>query len=406
MTKVIFVVCDGLGDRPIKQLKNLTPLEAAKTPNLDKLAKSGITGLLHTVYHGIRPGSDVSHLSLFGYDTKLYYKGRGMYEALGLGMKLNKGDVAFRCNLGTIKSDGIILDRRAGRIESAEPFLKELDGTQINGVRFSIKAGVMHRSALVMSGYNLSYKVSDADPHETNVKIKKAMPLDNSKEAQFTADTLNRFIDLAQQKLKANPLNKERTKKKLLEANYLLVRGAGYVEDVPSFFDKYKMSSCCIAGAGLYKGIAKALGMDVLEVKGATGTFTTDIEAKMKAAKEALKRYDFIFVHIKGTDTAGEDGNFLEKKKFIEKIDKAIKLISDLDDTLVVVTADHSTPCELKAHSADPVPILMNGPGVRVDSTKRFGERECANGALSHIVGLDVMPEIMNLLGKAQLYGD
>src|SRR3989338_3946935 len=197
MNKVIFVVCDGLGDRPIKQLKNLTPLEAAKTPNLDKLAKNGITGLLHTIDHGIRPGSDVSHLSLFGYDTKVQYKGRGMYEALGLGMKMNKGDVAFRCNLATVKSDLTIVDRRAGRIESAEPFIKELDGALINGVRFAVKAGVMHRAAVVMSGYNLSYKVSDADPHEINTKAKKAMPLYATKEAQFTADALNKFIEFA-----------------------------------------------------------------------------------------------------------------------------------------------------------------------------------------------------------------
>src|SRR3989338_1809827 len=405
MNKVIFVVCDGLGDRPIKQLKNLTPLEAAKTSNLDKLAKEGITCLVHTVGYGIRPGSDVSHLSLFGYDTKQCYKGRGMYEALGLGMKLNKGDVAFRCNLATVKSDLTIVDRRAGRIESAEPFIKELDGALINGVRFAIQPGVMNRTAVVMSGYNLSYKVSDPDPHEIDVKAKKAMPLDNSKEAQFTADVLNRFIEFAHIKLKQNPLNKERSKKKLPEANYLLLRGAGYVEEVQSFFDKYKLSACCIAGAPLYKGIAKALGMDIIEVKGATGTLHTDLEAKFTAAKNALKRYDFVFVHIKATDSCGEDGNFAEKKKFIEKIDKAIRIISNLDDTLIVVTADHSTPCTLKTHSADPVPILMNGIGVRVDDVTKFGERACANGGLGHIIGLNVMPEIMNLLGKSQLYG-
>jgi 2,3-bisphosphoglycerate-independent phosphoglycerate mutase len=156
----------------------------------------------------------------------------------------------------------------------------------------------------------------------------------------------------------------------------------------------------------LYKGIAKVIGMDIIDVKGATGTLQTNLEAKFTAAKNALKRFDFVFVHIKATDSCGEDGNFIEKKKFIERIDKAIKIVSGLEDTLIVVTADHSTPCALKKHSADPVPILINGLGVRVDNVQKFNEIACSQGYLGHIIGQHLMPEIINILGKSSLTGN
>ena len=402
--KVILIVCDGLGDRPIPELGNLTPLESAKTPNLDKLAERSITGLMDPIGVGIRPGSDVSHLSILGYDSREYYHGRGPIEAAGVGIDLQKGDIAFRGNLGTVDEHLVIKDRRAGRIESTAELIKDIDGTVIDGVKFILKPGTAHRVGVVMRGNNLSSKISDSDPHEVGQNVRKVLSLDNSKEAKFTADVLNKFLDKSHKILKEHPFNKKRIKDGLLPGNYLLLRGAGYVADIPPFEKRYELKAACVAGAGLYKGISRLLGMDVINVEGATGLPNTNVRAKLETAKNFLDKYDFVFVHIKAADSLGEDGNFVEKKKFIEKIDSAMEVLLDVD-ALVVVTADHSTPCELKMHSGDPVPILMCGRGIRKDSVNKFGERDCANGGLGRIKGLDVMNEILNIIGKAHLQG-
>lgn len=403
MDKVILVVCDGLGDRPIKELNDKTPLEAANTKNLDKLATLGITGICDVLGVGKRPGSDTAHLAIFGYDPKLYYHGRGPFEAAGIGMDLQQGDVAFRCNLGTVDDSLKIIDRRAGRISSVAEFVKDLN-MEIDGVKFFVKPGTAYRAGLVLRGRGLSHKVSDSDPHEINMKVLEVKPLDESKEAKFTASVMNKFLAKAHQILKEHPLNKVRIKEGKLPANFLLTRGAGFIAEIKKFQDRYGLKACCIAGAGLYKGIARVLGMDIIEVEGATGLPNTNIKAKIDKAIEVLNNYDFVFVHIKAADSLGEDGNYKEKKKFIEKIDKAITKLIGID-ALVVITADHSTPCSLKKHSGDPVPILMCGEGVRKDNVKEFGERSCATGGLGRIKGLDIMPEIINLLGKAKLIG-
>lgn len=403
--KVIFVIIDGLGDRPIKELGHRTPLEAASKQNMSILASKGVCGMVDVIGVGIRPGSDTAHLALFGYDPKIYYNGRGIFEVCGIGMRLKRGDVALRVNLATVDQNLKIIDRRAGRITSVAELVKDLNGMVIDKVKFFIKAGTAHRAGLILRGKNLSSNISDSDPHVTGVKVKEVLPLDNSKEAKFTARVLNRFLLKAHEILKSSKVNKERVKKGLLPANYLLTRGASSMEKIPSFKNKWGLRACCIAGAGLYKGIAKVLDMDLIEVKGATGMPNTNIKAKMAAAKEAIKKYDFVWVHIKAADNLAEDGNFKEKKKFIERIDHALEILLDLN-ILVVITADHSTPCELKAHSGDPVPILISGRGIRIDGVKEFGERECAeNGGLGRIKGLDLLPEIINLIGKAKLYG-
>lgn len=405
MTKVIFVVCDGLSDRPIKEFGRLTPLEAARTPNLDLLAKEGICGLVHTIDVGVRPGSDVSHLALFGYDPQVYYTGRGPFEVAGIGMKLEKGDVAFRANVATVNKKLVIIDRRAGRIKSTKKIAALFNGTVIDNVTFLFKESVGHRMGMILRGNGLSYKITDGDPHVTDVKVWKVKPKDNSKEAEFTASVLNKFLTYSYKILKDHPLNKTREKRGLLPANYILVRGAGVVPEPPTFEEKYGLKAACIAGAGLYKGIAKVLGMKVLKVKGATGTVETDILAKFKAAKRALKKFAFVFVHIKACDTLAEDGNFEGKKRFIEKIDKAAKILVGIKNALIVITADHSTACSLKAHTADPVPILIRGDDVRTDEVKSFGERSCGRGRLGHIRGSHVMPIVIDLMGLAQLFG-
>jgi len=408
MNKVILLIMDGLGDRPIKELGNKTPLEAAHTPNLDALAAKGICGMQNAIGVGQRPGSDTSHLAILGYDLDKYYTGRGTIEVSGLGMDLEHGDVALRGNLGTVDDNLVTVDRRAGRISDTSPFVKDLDGLTYEGVTLHIKPGTGHRAGIILRGQGLSSNISDNDPHEVGVEVHEVHPLDDTQEAAFTAKVLNHFLAQAHEILKKHPLNEERRQEGKPPANYLLCRGAGYYKKIDKFSERYGLKACTIAGGGLYKGIGAFTGMEVLRVPGATGLPNTDISAKFDAALKALAGgFDFAFVHIKAADAFGEDGDFQGKKEFIEKIDQAANILLDLPHTLLVATGDHSTPCALKKHSADPVPLMMVGDGaVRTDHVKEFGERACATGGLGRLTGLMIMPEIINLLGLSPLIGD
>ncbi len=386
MKKIIFLIMDGMGDRPIKKFNNKTPLEAAYTPNMDFLAKNGITGIMHVLGKGVIPHSDQGHLTLFGYDLKKHYHSRGPIEALGVGLKLKKGDVALRANLGSVDKKLVVKDRRSGRIESTKPFVKLMNKTVIDGVKFILKSGTSHRAVIVMSGKGISDQISRSDPWEKGKKVLKIKALDNSKEAKFTADVLNKFLELSYNKFKDFKLNKERIREGKLAGNYWLARGAGHFKKIPSFKEMYNLKSCCIAGGGLYKGLGAIAGMEVLKVKGATGTPNTDLRAKFLAAKKYLRKYDFIFLHIKGTDIFGHDGNPDGKKQFIEKVDKQLPILMD-QDVLITITADHSTPCANKDHSADPVPVLIYSKGLEPDSVDKFGESYCKNGKLGVISG-------------------
>ena len=405
--RVVFLVCDGLGDRPVKELGYKTPLEAAHTPNLDKLASESICGMMHTLGRGRTPGSDVAHLEIFGYPIERYYAGRGPIEVAGLGMKLKGGDVALRGNFGTVDEDFNIKDRRAGRITEVGPLCEAIDGMEVDGVTFIVHKGTAHRAGVILRGEGLSDAIVDADPHAPDVPVREVTPTDDSEEAKRTADVLNKFLKKAHRVLKDLDFNKERERKGELPANFLLVRGAGQHIDAPSFEERYGLKPCCIAGGGLYKGVGAFLGMDIVEVAGATGLPNTDIKAKFKTALEKLDDYDFVFVHVKAADSLGEDGDHTGKSEFIEKIDDAAKLLVDglPDDVLFVATADHTTPCEMKAHSAEPVPVMYYGNNVRVDDVKAFNERACAVGGLGYMIGRDLMPQVVNYLGKLHLEG-
>ena len=406
LEKVILVVCDGLGDRPIKDLGGLTPLEAAKTPHLDSLATESECGMMHSLGRGFVPGSDVSHLNILGYDYEKYYSGRGTIEAAGVGLKLSDGDVALRGNFGTVNDQLIITDRRAGRIREVKELTDALDGMEIDGVTFVVKPGTAHRAAVVMRGKGLSNAIIDADPHKGDVPIREVTPIDNTVAAGFTAKVLNKFLKKSYEILRSHPLNVERQRNGDMPANYLLVRGAGKYSKVPGFKERFNFSGCCIAGGGLYKGVASFLGMEVLDVPGATALPDSDIEAKFRTAIKSLASYDFVFVHVKAADSLAEDGNFKGKRDFIEKIDKAAGLFNELSkDVLLIITADHSTPCEQKSHSGDPVPILFRGHGVRVDKVTAFNERACTEGGLGFITGKDVIPQVLNLFGTLHLTG-
>lgn len=405
--RVVLLVCDGLADRPIKELGHKTPLEAAHTPNLDRLARESICGMVHTLGRGRVPGSDVAHLEILGYPIEEYYAGRGPIEVCGLGMKLKGGDVALRGNFGTVDKDWNITDRRAGRINHVAPLCEAIDGIEIDGVKFIVHPGTGHRAGVIMRGEGLSDKIVDADPHAPDVPVRTVTPTADTPEAKRTADVLNKFLKKAHEILRGHEMNKQREKEGKPPANFLLVRGAGQHIYAPSFDERYGLKACCIAGGGLYKGIGAFLGMDVIDVPGATGLPVTDIRAKFTAVLEKLNEYDFVFVHVKAADSLGEDGNVQGKKDFVAQIDEAAKLLVDglPEDVLFVATADHTTPCEMKAHAADPVPIMFHGNNVRVDQVAAFGETACAQGGMGFMLGREIMPQVMNYLGKLHLEG-
>ena len=403
--KTLFIIIDGLGDRPIPKLGNKTPLESAKTPNLDFFAKNGICGLIQPFQFSWQkyPTSDISHLALFGYNPKIYYLGRGPYEAVGVGIKLKAGDIALRANFATVDPEGVaprpygasgnlkVIDRRAGRVEKTHSLVKALNGITTLGVKFLIKKSFGHRAVLILRGKNLSEKITDSDPHEVGKRVKKVLPKNKSKEATFTAKVLNEFLEKAHLILKNHPLNK----KKRLPANYLLVRGAGKFKKIPSFYQKYKLRAACVARGALYKGLGEILGMKFVKAKGATEFLNTNLKGKFETAKKTLKKTDFVFLHIKAADTLGEDGNFYGKKAFLEKFDKNLKIFRNLKNVLIVITGDHSTCSMLKSHCKNPVPIVMYGK--KKNGVEKFGERACQKGGLGKIKGLDVMPKILAL---------
>jgi 2,3-bisphosphoglycerate-independent phosphoglycerate mutase len=406
LRKVVFVVFDGLGDRPIEALGGLTPLEAARTPNLDLIASAGICGMVYTIGRGVMPGSDTSHLNLLGYPPSEFYTGRGPIEAVGVGLRGAAGDVALRGNFGTVDSDWVVRDRRAGRIANATRFAQVIDGITVEDVRFTVRAGTAHRAAVVMQGQGLSSQITAMDPKEEGVQVRCCNPLYDTREASHTAKAVNAFAKEAYGRLRDLQENREREAQGLLPANFLLLRGAGAFAQVPSFRDRFGFRACCIAGGGLYKGVATLVGMDLVEVEGATAQPDTNVRGKFRKAVEVTADYDFVFVHVKPTDSLAEDGNFLGKKDFIEKIDAAAEELRKLaDDVLLVLTADHSTPCELKKHSADPVPIVIHGRGVRTDAVKSFGERSCAQGGLGIFDGDGVMKEVLNLTARTSIFG-
>ena len=405
MKKILLIVCDGMGDR---LTKGKTPLEAALTPNMDRLAEKGITGIMDTVGAGIRPGSDTSHLSLFGYDPFQVYTGRGPFEAHGAGLDLSCGDVAFRANFASLKG-GIIVDRRAGRDEEGlEELAKALNGMEIDGAKVVFKRCMGHRAVIVFKGRDLSCAVSETDTEEVGVKPNKSLPLDDNPKSKRTADVLNKFTEKARKILDESLVNKARIAKGKLPANVVLARGAGMEPEMVSFEQKYGIKAACVSATSLVMGVCKALGMDVIEVAGANGHVDSDIGNKAAAAIKALKAYDFVFLHIKGTDEASHDGKFEGKKKMIERIDAEVigpvlKRV-DLKNTTVALTADHSTPLSIRQHSADPVPLAILGD-VRTDDVRRFGERACAKGGLNRICGRSLMGILLDVSNRAKLFG-
>ncbi len=404
--KLLMIICDGMADRPSEELEGRTPLDAADTPVMDRLAREGQCGMMNPIGTGIVPGSDTAHLSLLGYDPYRYYCGRGTLEAAGLGIDMEKGDVAFRCNFATSDKDLRVLDRRAGRISGGtEELAKALDGKIIEDVRVIFKEAVEHRSVMVLKGAGLSSEVSETDPHKEGEIVWTAKAL--KPEAEKTARILNEFTRMSFDILDKHPVNLDRKEKGLLPGNIILSRGPGDVPDIPSFSVKHGMEAGAIVGITLVKGLCRILGMEVIEVDGATGGADTNLAGKMDAAINALIEKDFVLLHIKGTDVFGHDGDVAGKKEYIQKVDASLgPLVEKLgDDVLLALTADHSTPTSVKDHASDTVPLLVHGRGMRFDNVQKFSETEAAGGMLGTINGQELMPLMKGLAGWVDKFG-
>ena len=406
---------DGLGDRPLKDLNYMTPLQAANTPNMDKMAERGINGLMDSIKPGIIPGSDTAHISILGYDPYMVYTGRGPFEASGVGLDVIPGDIAFRCNFSTVDDNKIVTDRRAGRIRDGTKEiinkLNEMVIEEYENVEIIFKESTGHRAVLVLrsvSGQGLSDAVSDADPKKEGKLPKKVVPTDDTEEAKRTADILNKVVDKSYEMIKDHPVNMEREKNNENPANIIIPRGAGAVPNVEVLNDKYNVKSACIAETGLIMGIGRFAGMDIIEVDGATGGVDTNLENIIDTIVDHVKgdKYNFLLINIDGADEAGHDGNAKEKLEFIEKIDEVvIKRLLELEDCYIILTADHSTPISKMDHTADPVPMVINGPEVRVDEVKQFSEIEAYKGGLCRIRGSDVMDILMDLMNNSTKFG-
>jgi len=373
-TKIVLLLLDGVGGLP-QTADGLTELETARTPNMNRLAAEGTLGQIIPIKPGITPGSGPAHLALFGYDPLVYDIGRGALSAAGVGLDVRLGDVAARGNFCTLDADGKITDRRAGRIssEASAPLIERLQSVQITGVQVEVRQVKEYRLTVVMRGEGLSPELKDTDPQVTGAvpfPVQATAPA-----AERTAKLFNQWVAEARKVLADQP-----------QANGLTLRGFATDPGLQSYQDAYGLRAACVAVYPMYRGVSRLVGMDVIEFEGEKP------EDEFAAAKRIWDDYDFLFIHIKKTDSMGEDGNFDGKVKIIEGVDKALPDLLALEPDVLVITGDHSTPAVMKAHSWHPVPFLLWAPATHIsDSEIQFGERACARGGLGTFPAVDAM---------------
>lgn len=387
--KIILLVMDGLGGLPREQ-GGLTELETASTPNMDRLAREGSVGLSIPVARGVAPGSGPAHLGLFGYDPLVYDIGRGVLESIGIGLSVGEGDVAVRGNFCTVDETGIITDRRAGRISTEEGAkrVELLKGIQIEGVDIQVEIGEGYRFALVMRGEGLSGEVEDTDPQILGVPPLPARA--TTPEAERTAEIANEWIAAARERLRGHE-----------PANMVTLRGFASDPKLPKYKDVYKLNAACVAVYPMYKGVAQLVGMDIIPTD-----MHFNVQDEFNKVAEIFADYNFIFCHVKYTDSRGEDGNFDGKVKVIEEVDAAIPTLIGLKPDVLIVTGDHSTPATYRAHTWHPVPTLLWAPQTHMtDRAQTYGERECMGGALGQFPSVDLMPLALAHAKRMVKYG-
>jgi 2,3-bisphosphoglycerate-independent phosphoglycerate mutase len=420
MKQLLYVCLDGLGDDPIPEFDGRTPLEAAATPVMDGMAKRGASGLVYTVGRDIAPESDIAVFAILGYDPREEHPGRGVLEALGGGMPFQDGDLAYRVNFAT-QERGEIVDRRVGRdlpSDEAEALAQEVnEKLHLPGATIDLLATVEHRGALVFhpDEGRLSANVSNTDPAYAKEgslgvaletfenRVETAEPLDDSEEAHRSAELTNAFVEGAARILEASDVNRRRRADGRLPANLILTRDAGdHIPHLQPIKDRFGPSWGMFVEMPVERGIGMVLAMSPVDAP--TGLPRREQYQRWAAlAAEALGGFDALYIHIKGPDVPAHDGRFYDKRDVCEDIDLAFfgELLPRIDPSrvIVTVTADHSTSCVKKAHTAAPVPLLVTGGGVQPDGVETFGEHAAGNGRLGTMGGIDILPRLVPLLG-------
>lgn len=387
-SKIVLLVLDGLGGLPMEE-GGQTELEAAQTPHLDRLAERSICGLHESIAPGVSPGSGPAHLALFGYDPIEHQVGRGVLAALGIDFDLQDGDVAARGNFCTIDEEGKVTDRRAGRIssETGEELCNLLqEQVEIEGVQVFVRPVKEYRFLLVLRGEGLASGIEDTDPQETGKAPLDVTP--TSSEAKKTAELVTEFVRQAREILADRA-----------PANMLLLRGFAQLPRWPQVGEAFGLKAAAIAGYPMYRGVAKLVGMDVLET-------SSDLDEEFAVLEKHWDQYDFFFVHVKPIDSAGEDGDFDRKVSLIENVDTYIPRLLALEPSVLVVTGDHSTPARLKAHSWHPIPVMILSSVCRPDGVTSFAERACMSGGLGpRIPAKALMPIALANAGRLEKFG-
>ncbi len=419
MRRLLYVCLDGLGDEPVPALGNITPLEAATTPYLDSLARRGRTGNVITVAPGVAPESDIGVFGILGYDPRDEHPGRGVLEAVGVGMAFRDGDLAYRINFATAEWPEIV-DRRVGRdlaSEEAEALAEEINrNLHLKGASFELRASVEHRGALVIRSSEgpLSANVSNTDPayarqghlgvalQTFESRVARAEPLDDSPGAVRAAELTNAFVEASARILDPSEVNIRRRKAGKLPANLILTRDGGDdYPDLQPIKDRFGPSWGCFVEMPVERGIAMILGMETVEAPRLDNS-DPSFAAWAALAAEALEGYDALYVHIKGPDIPAHDGRAEDKRDVISAIDRAffgeVLQRIDLRNTLVAVIADHATSCVRKAHTDDPVPFLVAGGAVTSDGSLDYGEDTSGKGSLGTMRGPEVMPMVVRMM--------
>lgn len=389
-TKLVLLVLDGLGGMPLGPA-GPTELEYAHTVNMDALAADGVLGMHIPIAPGIAPGSGPAHLALFGYDPLKYNIGRGALAAAGVGLDLRPGDVVARGNFATLDPNGNIKDRRAGRIPSEEalPLVERLQAIQLPGVEVTVRHVREYRFVIRLRGEGLSPRLKDTDPQRVGIPAFPVEPEEDTPEARRTADLFNQWIAEARKHLADHP-----------KANGVLLRGFATDPQLPPFPKRYGLRAAAIAEYPMYRGIARLVGMDVLDLEG------TSPEDLFRTAAKHWENYDFFYIHYKPTDSYGEDGDFFAKAKAIEAVDRALPILMEQKPDVLVITGDHSTPAKWRSHSWHPVPVLLWAPAsARTDDQYRFGENACAHGGLGIFPAVYLMPLMLAHAGRLKKYG-
>jgi 2,3-bisphosphoglycerate-independent phosphoglycerate mutase len=417
--KILYVVLDGMGDLPIEALGGKTPLEAARTPNLDELAAWGAQGTMSTIAPDVAPESDAAVMSLLGYDVTKYYTGRGPLEACGAGVEVRDGDLAWRANFATVDSDWTIIDRRVGR-DLSDPEAGELAAAvqrdvHLDGASFQFEHTTGHRASLVIRPVSgrLSGELDNGDPAyqregpysvalaAPGTAAKRIVPLRDGDAERRGAELTNAFLEQSFATLDAHPVNARRRERGMMPGNFILVRDAGdHLPQLPHFFERFGVRFGAVVEMPVEKGLAILTGMEEVSVHLPTGDLERDLGDWAGQSAAGIAELDGLYVHVKGPDVPGHDGDYQRKTEVIAAIDHhyfgRLGQLLDLSALTVCVTADHSTPCALRAHSADPVPVLISG-GVEPDRAGLFGETNARNGKLGSFLGPELMPRLVEI---------